>query len=124
MWALRNTLVLTVLVLPLAAPVAARAQAPSVAAAPIAFRNSTNMTLTVQAESIVDGFGMERVMTHWWTVKPGEYSYLVDPRNNRIQATRFNYKIKTPGKISRWFCVSNHSLVTGPATRSGAPCPW
>jgi hypothetical protein len=100
----------------LGAPALASAQVSPVTAAPIAFKNSTPVTLVIEAESILDRQGMERDVKLVWKLKPGEYSYLTDQDDNRIQATRFSYKVKTTGKTSRWICRSNGPLANGTFT--------
>jgi hypothetical protein len=85
----------------------ASAQATGVKAAPIAFKNTTDTILTIEAETITNRFGLVTPITGVWTLKPGEYSWLADSNNAKIHATRFEYRVKTPGKVSYWYCVSH-----------------
>jgi hypothetical protein len=114
-------LLASVLLLVLATPALVSAQAPAVQAAPLAFKNSTHLTLEIEAESIRDGLGLDNPIRLKWTVKPGDYTYLADQNNVRIQATRFSYRVQTPGKTSRWSCNSNGPGANGSFTVEFTP---
>lgn len=96
---------LLVLLAMLALPAAATAQAPGVKSAPVAFKNSTNQTLEIVCETVVNDFG-EYPLSRAWTFKPGDFLYLTDSANQKIQAKKINYTVRTPGKTSRWNSVS------------------
>jgi hypothetical protein len=105
----------------------ARAQAPKVKAAPIAFRNQSNMNLIVEGVSIIDGQGNLKTLPIFnpkvaipvkpedlfkkpaplsWTIKAGEYVYLQDG-GNKIYAVKFTAKVHASGKVSEWLWTSN-----------------
>jgi hypothetical protein len=47
------------------------------------------------------------------TVKPGEYSWLGDGQMQKIYATKFTYRVTTPGQVSFWICTSAGPDVNG-----------
>jgi hypothetical protein len=106
-------LVVAGLVLVLAAPAAAQQ---AVNSAPLVFHNQTNMALDVEGETVEVGnpmFFPPVNVKYTWRVNAGANTYLLDPKNNKIYATKFTYTIRTPGKTSRWTSTS------GGADRNG-----
>jgi hypothetical protein len=99
-------LVVAGLVLALAAPAAAQN---GVKSAPLVFHNQSNMAVDVEGESIEVGdplFFAPVSVRYTWKVNAGVSTYLLDPKNNKFYATKFNFTIRTPGKMSRWNSTS------------------
>jgi hypothetical protein len=94
------------LMMALASPAVAQKAVPT---APLVFHNQSNMTIEVEGESIEVGLGalfQPPSVRYTWKVNAGASVYLQNPKNEKIYANKFTYKVRTPGKTSRWTSTS------------------
>ena len=79
----------------LALPVRASAQVAGVTDAPFSFKNDSNSNLTLELVSVVRRDGQEVPYNITWTVKPGQYSWLMH-NNKKISGVVCTFVVRTP----------------------------
>jgi hypothetical protein len=91
---------------------AAPARAQVAGAAPMVFKNSTDTTLVIESEKVVDSLG-EYNPKLTWTLRPGAYTYLNNSSGGKIFARQFACVVKAGGKDGRWTWTLNGADANG-----------